>query len=215
MGKLKKHKLSSQPAYKGEAKKKFFTKEKIWTVILGGIMIFSVFGIMLGTDSNVQERKEYKEYKFDKVVIGNQYAWQTEIADKTYTFDYYPTDLEEVNFTADVNSMIKGMKSAYVTFNPNTKKVDQFELARFKLIEAGFKEYEIYFMNGITAPNAAYNQPIVDCGNATAYVPVIKMTLSNTTSASMEGNCLVIEATEYSIIAMKDRILYAMAGIIQ
>lgn len=213
MSKLKRHKISAETRNTPQ-KKKRFSKEKLWTIILGVIMVSSAFGIMLSSDT-IQEKRDYKEHKFDKIIQGDQFAWRTKIDGNTYTFDYHPTDLEAVNFTAEINSALKSMKNAYVTFDPNAKHVDAFELARFSLGQKAMDEYGLYLMNGITAPNSLYNQPIVDCANATQYVPVIKFALANDTAAYLDGNCIVIEANEYSIGAMKDRILYAILGIIE
>ena len=60
-----------------------------------------------------------------------------------------------------------------------------------------------------------YNQPIVDCMNATVYVPVIVMKEANETKAYLDGNCIFLESTQYSVVAMKDRILYAILGVVE
>ena len=70
-------------------------------------------------------------------------------------------------------------------------------------------------MAGILAPSDQYAHPIIDCINATAVLPVIKLVESNVTSITLDGDCVVVKADEYSTKAAKDRLLYALLGVIE
>jgi hypothetical protein len=74
--------------------------------------------------------------------------------------------------------------------------------------------FGIYSMPGVAEESDEYSQPLVDCGNATAILPVISIVEANETNAWLDNDCIVLEANEYTTIALKDRIMYAMLGII-
>lgn len=221
MAKVKKHKIRKHMTHNVE-KTSWWTKQKVWTVILAGLMIFSVFGIILSGGGETREKLDYGNYSFKQIVVNKEYQWTTEIDDNTYTFDYHPSDVEGLDLPQDVIDALTGIKSAYITFDPNIKNLkmlEQLELVKYKMQQTLFKEYSIYLSPGILTENDNYVQPIVTCENATAYVPVFKFVESDNTSVYLDRNytqgaCIVVESTERSALAVKDRILYSLAGII-
>jgi hypothetical protein len=210
MSRIKKHKLSRH-IEKEEPKKSKMSKQMIWTIILGGTMVLSVFGIMFSSYNSGNEKARYGDYKFRQSSGG----WVTEINGNEAEFNYLPQDLEKLNLSDDVKERLLGSKVVYITFNPNTKSVDMFELMRFEL---GMKLGEIggvYAMQGVAEENENYMQPLVDCGNATSSVPVISLVEGNETMAYLDGDCIVVESDRYSAPAMKDVVLYTMLGIMK
>jgi hypothetical protein len=210
MSRIKRHKIGKS-IEKEEPKQKRISKQMIWTLILAATMIFSVFGIMLSSYNSGNEKATYGEYKFKQSGRG----WVTEINGKDAEFNYLPQDIAELNLSADVKERLVGAKVLYLTFNPNTKNVDTFELMRY---EIGMKLAEIggvYTMQGITEPNDKYRQQTVDCANATATVPVLSLVDGNQTKAYLDGDCVIVESDRYSAPAMKDVILYTMLGVMK
>jgi len=208
MSRIKRHKISK--AESGKAKKKDgLSKSAIITLIIGGVMLLSTFGIMFSSYNSGTESVKYGDYMFKKTTAG----WQTNINGKEVVFGYHPIDLEKLNISKEVTQRMLGAKVVYVTFNPNSKHVDKYELARYELGNSLAELFTVYAMPGITEANSTYKQPIVTCLNATSSIPVIDIVEGNETKASVEANCITLQADEYTIIALKDRLLYSMLGI--
>ena len=165
-----------------------------------------------GYSSYNESREEltYGDYEF----IRTQDGWATEVDGRMYEFSYLPSDVEELNISRDVSERLKGLKVVYITFNPNSKAVQQLELMRFELGRSFSEMFGIYPMPGITEENEQYNQTLITCENATVSIPVIHIVEANDTNAYVGGNCIVLEPNEFSAIALKDWILYSMLGII-
>ncbi len=209
MSRIKHHRISAQIRDKAP-EKKGISKQAIWTIILGSTMVFSIFGIMFsGYDSGRQQIK-YNDYEFQQTTTG----WSTEIDDKMIEFNYLPQELESIQISSEPANILKESKVLYITFNPNNKSVQQFELARLQLGLTLSESFQIYTMPGITEPSELYQQPIVDCNNATQSLPILKFVESNETKAYLEDSCIIIEADKTTALAVKDKILYQMLGIL-
>ena len=210
MSRIKRHKVKKS-LKREEPKKEGLSKQAILTIFLGALMVLSVFGIMFGSYSSGGEKLEYGEQTFKRTDTG----WSTEIDGERVEFTYFPSDLEELNISKDVVDKLLDSKVAYVTFNPSSENVQNLELMRFELQKSFSQLFGTYMMLGITEPSDVYAQPLIDCTNATAKTPVISIVESNMTNAFIDGDCIVLETEEYSVIALKDRLLYSMLGIIQ
>ncbi len=210
MSRVKRRKPRKADRHK-EPEKKRMSKQMIMTIIIGGLMILSVFGIMFSSFNSGSEQKEYGDYRFQRVQTG----WTADIGGKRAEFTFHPSDLEDLNMSDEVIDRLKVSRVVYVTFDPESEGVGEFELARFGLSQALAGLFDIYVMPGVSTPHEDYDQPLVDCSNATAMVPVVSFVGSNRTAAYLEGDCVVLEADEYSAPVIKDRLLYGMLGIIE
>jgi hypothetical protein len=192
-------------------KKKGVSKAVILTLIIGGVMLLSTFAIMFSGYNSGQDTVPYGDYTFKRTTGG----WMIKVDGKEAKFGYHPADLENINLSSDITKKLAESKVLYVTFNPNTKHVDRFELARFELGQSLIEFFNIYSMPGITENNSAYKQNMVTCANATSTVPVISLVEGNETKISMENDCVTLEADQYVIGALKDRLLYSMLGVMK
>lgn len=208
MSRLKKHKIKKRMPY--QKKRKKFPKEILWTLIIAGLMIASVFGIMFSGYATGGEKEPYNGYEFIKTNQG----WKVTVQDKNFVFQYHPADLDTLNIDPEISKTLRGSKMIYLTFNPNSEEVEQMELARFQL-GSFLTEIQVYPVMGITEENENYKQPLIDCYNATQMVPVIKLVGSNETGIYQEDGCIIVEAYEYDIPPMVDRLAYATLGIIE
>jgi hypothetical protein len=101
-----------------------------------------------------------------------------------------------------------------VTFDPKAKDVSQLELSRFEL-STTLQDMEKIPVLGVAREDPVYSAyPYVDCSNATTMLPVILIKSGNITQAVLQGNCVVLESVENSAIALKDRVLYGVLGVI-
>lgn len=216
MSRITKHKLKKSVA-RHEPKQSRMSKKMIWTLILGGLMVASVFGIMFSSYNSGNAKLKYGDYQFERTVkrLPNgmtQEIWTVDIDGKKAEFSYFPGDLKEFELDPAIGDLLAQSNVVYLTFDPNTKNVGKFELMRFEMAES-LTAFGKYPMQGIIQENDQYSQPIVDCGNATEVVPVVSLVEGNETNARLEGGCIVLEANEYSTTALKDRVLYSMLGI--
>jgi hypothetical protein len=212
MSRIKRHKLSrSEQAAARAPEKKKMSKQMLWTIILGGVMLLSTFGIMFSSYNQGTEKVKYGEYTFKRSSTG----WTAEINKQKIQFSYLPADLENVNVSSEVSEKLLGSKVIYITFNPNTKHVADLELMRFELANSLSQLFGIYAMAGITENSTLYKQPIVSCENATATTPVVSIVEADKTDTRVEGDCMVLETDQYSVMALKDKLLYNMLGIKQ
>ena len=209
MSRITKHKLKKS-VERRTPKKSIMSKKMLWTLIIGGLMVASVFGIMFSSYNSAREEMTFGDYEFVQTRTG----WATEINGRMHEFSYLPSDVEELNISEDVSERLKDLKVVYITFNPNSDMVQQMELMRFELGRAFAEIFGIYSMPGITEENEQYNQTLITCENATVSTPVINIVEANLTNAYVGGNCIVLEPNEYSAMALKDWVLYSMLGII-
>jgi hypothetical protein len=209
MSRIKRHKLKKS-VVREAPKKKGLSKKAILTFIIGGVMILSVFGIMFSSYNSGIEEVEYGDYEFQRTNTG----WKTDIDGKKAEFSYLPSDIEEFNMSTEVVDKILDSKVVYITFDPNTTIIEEFELMRFELGMSLTQLFGIYSMAGVAKESEEYTLPLVSCVNAPAELPVISLTEANETNALVDGDCIILEVNEYSAAALKDRLLYAMLGII-
>ncbi|MBW2971567.1 hypothetical protein KY359_00895 [Candidatus Woesearchaeota archaeon] len=210
MSRIKRHKLKKHLLNREEPKKSI-SKKALFTIIIGGLMVLSVFGIMFSSFNSGGEQAKYGEYTFQQTAQG----WVTEIGGTNYAFNYLPSDIEDIEVDTSAVEKLKQSKVLYVTFNPNTRNVQKFELMRFELSNMLMNMAGKVIMPGISEENDGYNQPFVNCTNTTQTMPVVSIVEGNTTTAYLDGDCIILEADEYTTAALKDRVLYAMAGIIE
>lgn len=171
------------------------------------IMTLSVLGFMVNKGSGDQVK--YNNFKF--VTKGNK--WVIKINNNEVGFDYLPSQVENINVTDDVIEAIKRSVQIDMTSYFDSKYKEniaeaQFGIERALLINNQFVRY------GFTTENE-FNFTVIGCEDATNYVPVLVFEESNETVVYREGNCVILKAkSEQDVIALKDRILYGVFGII-
>jgi len=204
MSRIRRHKATKTISH--VEKKKGLSKSAILTIIIGGVMLLSTFGIIFSGYNSSTESVKYNGHTLKRTNAG----WVTKINGQQVIFGYSPTELQNMNISKDAAEKLFNAKVLYITFNPNAKYVEKFELARFEMGQNLATIFNVYAMPGVTIQNSTYKQPVVTCENATMAVPVIYLAEANETKARVSGDCVILESDEYTIIALKDKILYAM-----
>jgi hypothetical protein len=208
MSRIRKHRRTKSEAREAPPKKSM-SKQMIMTIILGSVMVLSVFGIMFSSYNSGNEKERYGDHVFKRSTNG----WVTEINGQKAEFTYLPKDLENMNISTAAADKLRGAKVVYITFNPHARHVDKFELMRFELGNTLVQVAGMYALAAISENNSAYTQPIVTCENATAALPVISIMEGNETDARVEGECIILESDDYSTRALKDKFLYDLLEI--
>ena len=193
--------------------KKDNKKQTVLSIILAVVLVSSILGIMVNRDSNPDNFKySFNNKSIDFGTIGNRYY--LDFGEKRVFFYNLPDQIR-TNISFDAADRIKNSQMVYVTFDPddNQQNLIPIDLTRLELNEEFFNNNK-YLISGKTSNSSNYpNLPILDCANATAYIPVIKFQNSNTTEIIEENNCIIMKGRNLDFIKYRDLILYKYYGV--
>ena len=191
-----------------EEQKKFWSKRNIVALFIIIVMVGSSAGFIFGRDEGYSSK--YNGFKFK--LINN--VWLTKINGKEVRFHLHPTEVENLSVS---NDSIKKLDSPsiYFTFEAG-KNLQYIDMIRYEFITSLQEQLNTYVASGVLNATEAYKDfPVIDCINATADMPVLKLIFSNETKAYSEGNCVIAEAqSEREMLAISDRIRYGLFGVI-
>lgn len=193
-------------------KQKFWNKTTIMTFAIVFLMVFSVFGFILGySTSPSQEKFKYNEFTFR---VTNE-GFVTEINNQQVAFSSAPEQAELVAVASDVVGKLVSKGMVYFTYDPDDPLKEAIALAQFSMASPLNDVLNIYAVPGFTEENE-FGQPVITCQNATAFVPVILFEQSNSTGITSAGNCIMVRASyAEEMLLMKDGLLYRLVGIVQ
>jgi hypothetical protein len=190
-------------------KKKEKSKQIWMSVIIAGLMVFSVFGVLLSNQTSNELR--YGKFKFTQV--GNYYV--TKISGKEIPFYTLPLEAETINISSIVTNTIKESYFVTLAFDPNSgaENLPVIELARFDLTQ--YLDGKIV-SSAVTNLSSEYaSLPLADCTNATLKTPVIIFNISNTAGVVDADSCIYLNGKGRDILRLRDRILYSYYGVIK
>lgn len=192
---------------KGE-KKRLSTAMVIAIVV---IMVLSTAGFLLSYNSGANpDVYEYNGFK----LVRTQSGWQTSLKTGPAYFYYDPSVAYSINISPEAASVIKDKPLLYLTSNHNSSLAAEIASVQYDISLLLFTHYDQYAITGFTEKNP-FNLTVISCDNATAFTPVIMFERSNSTSIRAENNCVIVEAaSSYDLFLARDRLLYAVFGII-
>ena len=181
-------------------------KQIILSIVLSAVMIFSVFGVMIGSFTN--NEMSYYGHKFE--IKGNKYV--TKINGNEIEFDYLPQMTESINLSNDTATKIKSSYVLMITFDPSQESnLPVMELVRFDLEQ----KLDKIVLSGVMSSSEQYqNFSIITCENATQQSPVIILNMSDNTSITDAGNCIYLNGRGSEFLRLRDRVLYSYYGVI-
>jgi len=185
-------------------------KQSKWGTILvffiAFIMISSVIGFLYGGE---KDQFKYKDIKFTKTQSG----WSATINNQKVLFDYFPSEVEQINISPEITSILLNKPEIDATSKINDTFAEEIALAQYNMLLT-LNNLDIYLRQGFTT-NTPFNMPIITCEDATESIPVIFFKQSNDTKITLENNCIISEArNNIDILRIKDRLLYSIFGII-
>jgi hypothetical protein len=191
-----------------EEKKKKVSKAFIWTLIISGVMIFSTIGFIYVGNEEAPSFTYKEKYK----ILRENNAFIFQEGNNQFAFKFFPSELESFVNGTDLSKLKKPM--FYITFDPNSELVQSIDLLRFELSDDAPK-LNIHVGQGVINASEEYNLTIIDCGDATADIPVIKFVKSNETKIVEEDNCFIFNAkNDYDVVKLRDVLLYSLLGIL-
>jgi len=180
-----------------------------------GLILFLVI-IMVGTSfsfvfygfSPSVERVKYNGISFST----NGRIWTAKINGNEAAFSFLPTEVQDINSSGDFSKLLSEKYEIDSTSEFNSTNKEAIALAEHQMgLTLG--SYNIYLREGFTA-NTSFSLPVITCANATQYTPVIYFRHGNSTSISVQSNCVIAEASSNTgFIKVKDRLLYGILGV--
>ncbi|MFH1770892.1 MAG: hypothetical protein ABH828_05050 [archaeon] len=186
-----------------EAKKE--KRKKFW---IGAILVFLMGFSMLGvfTNSSGNQKWEYNNFKFTQ----EQNFFVTKIDRTKMGFNFLPQTLESINITGDLKNKIIS-PSMFITFDPDS------DLQNLLYIDTIRNDLQATLnsavVNAKTKESDTYVLPIITCENATQFVPVIYLNVSNTTSVEETNGCVVLNGQTTEFFKLRDLIVYTYYGV--
>jgi hypothetical protein len=174
-------------------------------------MVFSIFAIMV--DNQSQSTPSYNKHSFVKTDTG----YKTKVNGAYMNFYYYPSELERINLSKDIMTMIKESKGMAFIFNPEdniSNNLQYVDAVRYDLTQQIGSS--VFF--GITQESDKYSLSVVDCRNATKEFPFVMMNYSADTGfyqSSENPYCIIMNAKFMELTAAKDRFVYTYYGIME
>ena len=182
-------------------------KRLFMSMFIVAIMTLSVLGYMIGRDT--KEQLKYNDHKFYR--YENRYGLK--INNYDVLFYFFPSQVEDLNISKEALDKIKTSVQIDVTSDVDSKYKEAIALAQFELAQS-LPLNEQFVRSGFTTANE-FDRPIINCEAATETVPVLLFKESNQTIVYKEDKCIIVEAkSEQDFLAVKDRILYSVFGII-
>jgi len=194
------------------ARRKRINKKVLMSIFIVAIMVLSVFGFMMSYQTNQRDKlADYNGFEFSRTQSG----LMTEIDGNEMYFNYYPGDLEKLNFPDDAGLILADSKVFYVTYDPNSDfatAIAELQLdMELKLIELG----NVFMSKGFTNATG-YALPEITCENATAETPVYQIIEGDNSSIQTEESCVILTiANEPDLNAYHTRILYTILGVMK
>jgi hypothetical protein len=181
-------------------------------IIMALIIAFIMVGSILGYVSIGRQDNQFKYNGIKFTQTSNQ--WRTTINNQQLTFDYFPSDVEQIELSNDMVTALLNKPEIDTTSDLNDTFSEEIALANYNMALT-LNKLNIYVMGGFTTNNT-FNLPILTCKGSTQAVPIIYFKQSNQTKITLENNCIIAEAkNNIDILRIKDRLLYSMLGIIK
>lgn len=180
----------------------------------GAILVFFIAFIMISSIVGFIYSEQDNQFKYNKIKFTKTSTeWRTTINNQQLTFDYFPSDVEQIELGDDVATALLNKPEIDATSELNDTFSEEIALANYNMALT-LNKLNIYVMGGFTT-NSTFNLPILTCKDATQAVPIIYFKQSNQTKVTLKNSCIIAEAkNNIDILRIKDRLIYAMLGII-
>jgi hypothetical protein len=179
------------------------------SVFLALIMILSVFGIIIGSQS---DELKYGKYKFTLDQDNNYYT--TKISGTQVYFYTLPFDAFQFNISESVVGKLRSAAFIVTSFDPNTanESSQAIEVVRFDFANV-LKEKNVF--NAVSAESQLYSSlPVLDCNNATQGMPIVMFNISDRAGVVEAGECIYLNGKGSDFLRLRDALLYAYFGVL-
>jgi len=183
----------------------------IITIVVGFLMVASIFAYVIFDTGQSNNELSYNKFTFQTVNNG----YRTKINGAYYDFTYYPSELERINISNDIAGKLMNAQGIIFVFDPN-ETIDNLQYSDYVRLDLS-KQLTTPVIFGITEPSNTYTSMMVlGCTNATAQYPFILLNISSSSTFEQDSkypDCIIMNAKLKEIIALKDRLVYRMLGV--
>ncbi len=182
-----------------------------------GLILFIVF-IMVGTSVSFVfldfgPKSEVIKDSGLKFVRYTDYI-EAKINGNNAAFSFLPAEVESISVPSDFSGRLQNKFEIDATYDFNSTYRESIALAHHQM-ELTLSAYNIYLRKGFTT-NTTFNLPVITCSGATQNVPVVFFRYGNSTNIHYENDCIIAEAaSNQDFIRIKDRLLYAILGVMK
>lgn len=194
-------------------RKPIINKKMLISLFIVFVMVLSTFGFILSYQTGGGQREEYNGHKLTITEQGTKVKFNG----KSIYFNNFPTQLEDINMSAELKDILKNAKMLTVVYNPGEEWAEAMAEVQYQAEQSLPKYTEIYVARGVTnAKDFNYTLPEFTCKNATAGAPVLKLQEGNETEIILQNNCIIASAeSENDFYRIYERILYVLVGIME
>jgi len=189
-------------------------KQILMSIVISALMIFSVFGIFLGTQDSELSYGKYN-FKYNEVYPNERYVLK--INKQEIPFYFMPQETEFINLSSSTTNKIKEAVFITTAFQPNSTSLAEIALANFHFISylKGNDGANKIITQAVLTQSPDYALPVASCANATLQTPVIVFNLSDAPSIVDDNNCIYFNGRGIEYLRLRDRLVYSYYGIIQ
>ncbi|MBI2143508.1 hypothetical protein HYU20_04180 [Candidatus Woesearchaeota archaeon] len=185
--------------------------KKWFAIFVGAIMLMSVAGFVFSFNPSAQGSNfRYGDLTFKQAQQG---FFTTEANGKQIDFFYRPEDVSDINVPGFVVERLTGSRAIYITYYWNSTLAEGMALLQFDAVNLLDSLHGVFAQAASTTANP-FNLPLVTCGNATGFIPVLLFQEANNTAISADSenpDCIVLNASSESGFARAaDRLKYAL-----
>ncbi|MFH1589800.1 MAG: hypothetical protein ABIB43_04505 [archaeon] len=181
-------------------------RKKFWMgFVLVFLMFISMLGVLIGGGGS--ETWEYNDYKF---TLNENNVFITKINGEKMAFNFLPQTIESINITGKIAPPLS-QPMIYLTFDPDS---DINNLLYIDTIRKDLQtSLNTIIINSKTKESELYLLPIIGCENATQFVPVIYLKVSNQTSVEVKDNCIILNGQTFEFFKLRDLLVYTIYGV--
>lgn len=188
----------------------FFSKRNVISLFIILIMVSSILAIWQGSTSS-NTIPEYNDYEVR--LEETHYVIASDFGDVSgYT---YPGSLEAIPLEDSYVQYLLSSSELYILFDPQDENIPVIEVLRSELAQQDFSGLGKTVGFAVTQGNETYaSYPVMSCD--TTPLPTLYLHTLNTTTTRIyqDAGCIVLEAATWQdIVELKDRLVYAMYGV--
>jgi flagellar basal body-associated protein FliL len=185
-------------------------KKKLISIFIIAVMVLSTLGVVIFGFTDSGQNSDYGGIGFKQA---NQ-KWSAKINGISYQFNLHPTQLDSLNVSSNVMSMLKNAQVVGITYDPESALKQEMALAQYELSSV-LQQNGKLVVNGFTK-KTSFKVPVITCGNSSVETPILIMEDGNSTHIRSDSSCIILEAgQDGEFIALSERLQYGFLDVIK
>ena len=194
------------------ARKKKLNKKVLMSIFIVAIMVLSAFGFMM---SYRTKQKGATEVYNGVELTQTRQGLMMEVNENAVYFNYHPKDLESINMTDNIQSILANTKALIITYDPDSEFAPVMGEIQFDMEQQLLDTEKVYLARGLTNATG-YTVPEFTCSNATESMPAVYLKKGEKSELMLDNNCIILTAsTEPELQMFYTRILYTIFGVMK